>query len=179
MDYPTTGKEAREKGIKKYFTGKECKFGHVAPRHAHNGQCTACGKIATQKSRETEHGKLWEKEYYKKIRITRFEYIMWRSARGRSLKRNVPFTITPEQIKECWPINNECPILGLELKHNFDAGGGNNANSPSLDCIIPSLGYTPNNIIIISQRANLIKNNETDPEIFKKIASWLELYKKE
>lgn len=178
MDYPKTAKEARELGIKKYFTGEECKFGHIAPRHAHNGQCTVCGKVASARSRATPEGKLREKEYYMKIRVTRFEYIMWRSARGRAIKRNTPFSITPQDILDIWPKEMICPVLGIELKHNFTGDGKNSPNSPSLDCIKPELGYVPGNIVIMSLKANLIKNNETDPDIFRKIGKWLETINK-
>ena len=174
MDYPKTGSEARRLGIKKYFTGLECKFGHIALRHAHNGQCTTCGGIATAKGRATPEGKLWEKEYYKRIRVTRFEHIMWRSARGRSQKRSCPFTITTEDILSIYPQDNICPVLGIEMKQNFDGSGTNSPFSPSLDCIRPELGYIPGNIVIMSLKANQIKNNETDPLVFRKIADWLE-----
>lgn len=174
MDYPKTGKEARELGIKKYFTGLECKFGHIAPRHAHNGQCTECGKIAVTKERATPEGKLREKEYYKRIRVTRFEHIMWRSAQGRAKARNVPITITPQDIKDIWPIDNICPVLGIVMKQNFNGTGHNSPESPSLDCIKPHLGYVLGNVIIMSLKANQLKNNETDPAVFRKIAAWLE-----
>lgn len=37
--------------------------------------------------------------------------------------------------------------------------------SPSLDKIIPSLGYVPGNVRIISARANLLKNDATVDEL--------------
>jgi len=38
-----TRKEAREKGLKRYFTGKPCKRGHVAERYvSHNRPCVVC-----------------------------------------------------------------------------------------------------------------------------------------
>ena len=42
-----------------------------------------------------------------------------------------------------------------------------NYDSPSLDKIIPSLGYVKDNIWVISYRANTIKNNCTFEEIEK------------
>ena len=37
-----TRKEALAKGLKKYFTGKPCKHGHVAERYTATGQCKKC-----------------------------------------------------------------------------------------------------------------------------------------
>lgn len=174
MDYPKTGKEAREKGINKYFTGIPCKFGHIAPRRAHNGQCMECGHAAVIKNRNTDKGKLAASAYYKKIRETKYQDIMWRSARRRAEKRKIPFEITPQDIVDIFPPDGLCPIFGTKLERNFDNGKKYTGNSPSLDRIIPSLGYIPGNIVIISMKANLIKNSETDPELFQKMAIWLE-----
>jgi len=38
--------EARNLGLSQYFTGKPCKYGHIAPRRAVNGQCVECMHIA-------------------------------------------------------------------------------------------------------------------------------------
>lgn len=47
--------------------------------------------------------------------------------------------------------------------------------SPSLDKIIPSLGYAKGNIWVISYRANTIKNNCTFEEIQKLYEALLKL----
>ena len=44
--------------------------------------------------------------------------------------------------------------------------------SPSLDRIDPNRGYTKDNIIVMSYRANRIKNDATKEEI-KKLAEWI------
>lgn len=53
-------------------------------------------------------------------------------------------------------IPETCPMLGIKLEFGFDKQGGN-FNSPSLDRIIPELGYTKGNVMVISKRANMIK----------------------
>jgi len=67
-----------------------------------------------------------------------------------------------------------CPILGLEL--NYDGKGVQSfvrgEDSPSLDQIIPSKGYTVDNVQVISWRANRIKNDAT-PEELMKIAQYM------
>lgn len=39
-----TRKEAIEKGLNRYFTGKECSKGHLAPKLVSNRRCTACSR---------------------------------------------------------------------------------------------------------------------------------------
>ena len=50
---------------------------------------------------------------------------------------------------------------------------GNSANSPSLDRIIPDLGYVEGNVAFISGAANTLKLNRT-PIILRKIADFVE-----
>ncbi|AGN51421.1 hypothetical protein VPJG_00057 [Vibrio phage jenny 12G5] len=49
MQQVVTKKEAKEQGLKRYFTGKPCKHGHVAERFVSEGKCCAC---AVEKSRK-------------------------------------------------------------------------------------------------------------------------------
>lgn len=43
MNLPKTRKEALVLGVSRYFTGKPCKHGHVAPRNTPGGNCSVCG----------------------------------------------------------------------------------------------------------------------------------------
>jgi len=49
-----------------------------------------------------------------------------------------------------------CPILGMKLEFNT---GSPKDNSYSLDRIDSRLGYTADNIVVISYRANVLKSN--------------------
>ena len=60
-----------------------------------------------------------------------------------------------------------CPVLGIPLTHNVGKGAGFHADSPSVDKIIPSLGYTKGNVRVISARANLLKSDATVAELEK------------
>lgn len=42
-------KEAKAKGLKRYFTGKPCKYGHVDERVAVSGVCMECSRINCRK----------------------------------------------------------------------------------------------------------------------------------
>ena len=92
------------------------------------------------------------------------EYCMFYDARKRAVAQGVPFTIAPEDIY----IPVICPVLGFELSLT-----GSRDYRPSLDRIIPSLGYTPTNICVISFRANRIKSDATKVEL-RSVLSYLE-----
>lgn len=61
-------------------------------------------------------------------------------------------------------------MLGLALSLG---AGKSHDNSPTLDRIVPDLGYVPGNVAVISFRANAIKRNATVAEL-KAVAAWLE-----
>ncbi len=82
------------------------------------------------------------------------------SAKTRAKRDNLPFTITLQDIK----IPENCPVLGIPL---YIGGVENRDHSPSLDRIIPVLGYIPENIMVISFRANRLKNNGTPEELHR------------
>lgn len=59
-----------------------------------------------------------------------------------------------------------CPVLNIPI-YWVPGGGTNQYNSPSVDRIDPTLGYTKGNIRVISCRANLLKSNATVEELTK------------
>ena len=92
---------------------------------------------------------------------------IFRERRRSALKREIPFEIEFDRIKDLVP--EFCPILGIPLYQ----GSPNNWNSPSLDRIIPSVGYTVKNVHWISHRANMLKNDASFEEA-KKLYEWLD-----
>lgn len=61
-----------------------------------------------------------------------------------------------------------CPILDIEIIRNKSI----KANSPSLDRIDNTKGYIKGNIMVISNKANTMKNNATPEELIK-FAKWI------
>lgn len=105
-----------------------------------------------------EQRRIRENEYDRKnIKIT-----IWKSAKYRAKKYNLPFDITPNDII----IPKYCPVLGIEIKQNI---GKCADNSPSLDKIIPKNGYVKTNIKVISWKANSIKRDSSVEELEKTI----------
>ena len=85
----------------------------------------------------------------------------------RAKRRNkYEVSITVNDIYEVWPKDNACPVI----RTKFKVGGtglrkGERKNSPSLDRINSSKGYTPDNIQIISDLANKMKQDATKEEL--------------
>lgn len=97
-----------------------------------------------------------------------FRKKMVQAAKTRAKKKGIPFDITFED----FTIPRYCPVLGIELK----IGGGERYHAtdatPSLDRINPRRGYVKGNVIVISMRANRIKN-DGDAEEHIKVGNWL------
>jgi hypothetical protein len=86
---------------------------------------------------------------------------MLASAKSRAKKKNIPFNLELSDIK----IPQFCPLLGMELQRNKN--GECRDTSPSLDRKTPELGYVKGNVWVISQKANMMKNNGTIDEFLK------------
>jgi hypothetical protein len=90
-------------------------------------------------------------------------------SRARAREAGVPHTVSLQNIKEL--ITDVCPVLGTKLV--YDPGRGRcRPDTPTVDRIVPELGYVPGNIAVISFRANRIKCDATADELFK-VASWI------
>lgn len=86
---------------------------------------------------------------------------MLNQARRRSKLKGIEFNISLDDIIRVWPIDDCCPALGFK----FDLTGKNRWLSPSLDRIDSSCGYTVDNIVVVSYRANSIKQDSTMDEL--------------
>ena len=70
----------------------------------------------------------------------------------------VPFNITHEDLVT----PNVCPVLGIPIFRGASKPG---PNSPSVDRIIPALGYVKGNVRVISYLANTMKQNATPEQL--------------
>jgi hypothetical protein len=84
-------------------------------------------------------------------------------ARQRAKLKKLPFNLDSTDIT----VPEYCPVLGLKLLPHEKIRAD---NSPSLDRLIPALGYIKGNVRVISQRANQIKTNATIAEVEKVLA---------
>lgn len=115
-----------------------------APHHA-----AARQRKATKKCRD----KIKQNDPIKHI----LQNMLWDS-RKRAKKKGWEHTLSYDDLIKAF--TTHCPVTGVELL--WECGHGKpQENSPSLDRIDSTLGYTPDNIWIISYRINRIKNDAT------------------
>lgn len=89
--------------------------------------------------------------------------VLYNRVKASAKTRNIAFDLTLTQLNELtFPIS--CPILGIPLQFNT---GRAQDNSYSFDRMDSSVGYTIDNIMIISNRANTLKSNATEEELQK------------
>lgn len=110
-------------------------------------------KYKARKYEETRKGSFWK----------RLKDLLY-GAKKRAKQLNIEFTITIESFKE----QTHCLIF-KHVQFDFSSNSKGRSNSMSIDRIDPSKGYTPDNVWLISQRANRIKN-DASPEELKLIA---------
>jgi hypothetical protein len=109
----------------------------------YRSQCLACHNDTTIRHRKRE-----PRSYLRS------------AAKNRARIAGVPFSLAVSDII----IPAACPVLGIPLvplmgdKKRSDG-------TPSLDRIVPELGYTSGNVAIISWRANRIKSDATEEEL--------------
>ena len=127
------------------------------------GTCKSCMSqrvgISSDAIRDAFNAGEWTEKVLRKVKRQ-----LYTRAKYRARDANITFDITPEDIV----IPSHCPALNIPLFIGKDR-----SNSPSLDRIVPSKGYTPENIAVISMRANAIKNDATREEI-RRVAEWLD-----
>lgn len=93
---------------------------------------------------------------------------MYTGIKSRAKKKNIEFNLSLEDIV----IPKVCPVLGIEI---FYGESGCSPNSPSVDRIDNNKGYTKDNIIVISNRANFIKRDATLDELEKIVSFYKEM----
>jgi hypothetical protein len=100
--------------------------------------------------------------------------VMLNSAADRARRKKVPFTLHRGDVS----IPDLCPILGIPLAHRRSLAGGPSNNSPSLICKIPSKGYVPGNVIVVSLIAARIKGMAAMDQI-ERVLSWMKKLEEE
>ena len=129
-------------------------------------KCRACDKDYQKKRRadnlqqSLEYGRAYQKK-----RRENFDYrlqMLINASKQRAKNKNRVHEITVNDIKEVYPKDGKCPIFGFELEFN---NAGFRENSPSIDRIDSTKGYTVDNIQIISWKANRIKSYATVEEL--------------
>lgn len=159
-------------------------FGRAARNHVGlSSICRPCGRARTlayrraNKERVNARNRAYYRRHKDRHRATQKKYIarklewmrtdkvrhakaLLAAVRQRARKLGLPFNIDHTDI----PVPDRCPALGVELKRNR---GKVAFDSATVDRIVPARGYVKGNVIVISQRANAVKNDATPDEIYR------------
>lgn len=194
-----TKEAALELGLSFYDSDTPCKNGHTSQKHVSNGLCKDCKReydrsrvqrlkehlkiqAAAWRERNTDLIRARHKEMYadrRDIILRKHRKLiedkpwvqLYRSAKARSTKRGLPFDLTIDYVHSLFPEDMVCPITKEKMIVAHDSPA---PNSFSLDRLIPENGYVRGNVYVISHKANTLKQNCTDPDIFRNIANWIQ-----
>jgi hypothetical protein len=94
------------------------------------------------------------------------------NARSRAAREKVPFSLSLQDLIDI--ATDECPIFHTPFVWGISGlgKGRTRPDSPTLDRILPHLGYIKGNVAFLSYRANRIKDNGTMQEHYD-IADWI------
>lgn len=138
----------------------ECFYKKTASNDGFGVWCKKCSN---------EHKKLWNRNLSKerkkqdvlkskeRRKKNRVEYVLY-NAKSRAKAKNLEFDLTVDNIF----LPEYCPVLGIKLEWNENK---TKANSYSIDRVDNTKGYTHDNTIIVSLRANRLKNDATLEEL--------------
>ena len=121
-----------------------------------------CSEACSQEGRkikQQQSSNRWHEKEESKVLST------LRNIQQRAKEKNIDFSLSVEDIASP-PL---CPVFGFELERNK---GIPKYNSPSVDRIDPTKGYTKDNIQVISQLANSMKQNATKEQLIQ-FAEWV------
>jgi hypothetical protein len=175
-ELPKTAAEARSIGKKLFYTGKPCGRGHIAPRQASGGSCTAC----VREYRQSEKGRATSAAYYQsnterfaklnrdtleRRRTERPWISAIRSSRARAESRGIEFTITAAWGRAVW--TGVCAITGIAFATDRSGSSGPKPFSATLDRIDQTKGYTPDNARFVLHCVNVFRGLMGDEEMLR------------
>ena len=138
-------KDALARGLKFYFTGKACKYGHVAERYSGNGGCLPCANEHSRQQykdnperakeisrqwrennleRAKENSRQWAKDNPEKVKEIKRQWcennpekIRAKSRRQRDLNKNIITNFTAEEERQKLSNQrNKCAICAKRFK---------------------------------------------------------------
>jgi len=166
--------DAASAGLKRYFTGKPCKHGHIAERAVGNRGCATCGAAQSKRYREQniEYHRAIARDYYRDNTESMKRYhIRW--SRENAAKANqhamnrhaAKLRRTPGWLTEddLWVMNEIYDLAKLRAKTT--------GVKHQVDHIIPLRGelvsglHTPWNMQVITAEENARKNNQYEVSV--------------
>lgn len=138
-------------------------------------------RLANEKYRQTEKGKLTAKRAEEKRKGKRLNYVqeylasfkgrsysLFNNAKQRATKKNLPFTITLDWVRQHLE-PKLCEVTGLPLQlvttETYNTTNNMQPFSPCIDRIVPELGYIPENCRIVCCIFNTCKFHWSDNDV--------------
>lgn len=109
-------------------------------------------KTEHQRMREADPVKLWASYTARNLRV-------------RAEKNGLEYLMNPAMLRAIW--TDECPVFKVPFEF------GHHHYRPSIDRIVPSRGYVPGNIRLISMLANQVKSDATTAQVYQ-VFKWME-----
>jgi len=117
-------------------------------------QCKRCGANDRERQRRERS---WQDDAAGQMLV---------NSRQRAKRDGLEHTLTKEDIV----IPEYCPVLGIKLSQE---ARNRKHSGPSIDRVDNARGYTPDNIVVVSCRANLLKRDATVSEL-RRLADFYE-----
>ena len=96
-------------------------------------------------------------------------HLCW-EAKRRATRKGVPYTLTADDVAD---IQRRIDLGFCEITGTpFNMDGKRKFNSPSLDRVIPKLGYTRGNIRVICRAMNIAMSNWGEGDVWEMFQNW-------
>lgn len=161
-----------------FFQGAPCKVCYRTVRYERDKKCVFCCRArdkARYQQRRPKHKEYYEankeflcakaREHSKAKHARDPRYKMLSSAKARAKAAGRECTVTLDDII----VPEFCPLLGVKITNGSRQV---KTNSPTIDRKDSTKGYTPDNIWVISWRANRIKSDSTLEELRLLVKNW-------
>lgn len=162
---PSSADLARKVGSPSYFTGKPCRRGHLSWRYTRNSTCYQCQYEQTSVTTDRRGSRIALKGPQLTVDTPKIKSAkaLIDAAMRRARCKGLCFNLTLDFVLSIFP--DRCPILDIEL--SYVNSRTNRDTSPSIDRIDNTKGYTQDNVVVVSFRANRIKNDSSMDELKK------------
>lgn len=153
----------------------ECFWGQNSKKDGLQSECRFCMKERNLRwhRQNRDRSRQLNRKAIRKMRTKDVRKALWKACKDRAKQSDIEFDLVPEDIV----IPLQCPVFGIKLESHLGKGLSRSLTirdkAPSIDRIDNAKGYTKDNIIIVSFRANRIKSDASIEEL-KKLTSFYE-----
>jgi len=136
------------------------RFSYIDKTDFTQGRRTVCKSCSQKLTAVIKRNRDWK---YKAAQV------LLNGSKQRAKRSNIEHTLTLADIT----IPDTCPVFGIKLQREDRTSW---YNAPSIDRIDNTKGYTKDNIIIVSRRANILKKDATIAELVQLAKFYEHLY---